>query len=77
MWLSSAKQRPTKSVCVWVVQELLDSPLQCSLTYLKDKSGLEVEYEVLEANERVGGRLSTYSFPSLRSRRLVRLATTM
>lgn len=32
--------------------------------YLKDKYGVKVEYEILEASERVGGRLSTYTFPA-------------
>ena len=32
--------------------------------YLKDKYGVKVEYEILEASERVGGRLYTYTFPA-------------
>lgn len=30
--------------------------------HLSDKYGLKVDYEILEASERVGGRLYTYNF---------------
>lgn len=32
--------------------------------YLEENYGVKVEYEILEASERTGGRLSTYTFPT-------------